>query len=290
MRTWADHNPGWASRLWRDKDIPPLRNQAAYDGARSWAQKADVARYEILLDHGGVYLDTDVECVRPLTPILEGIDAFAGWENDDLMGNAILGCVPGHGWMQAVVDALADAVNAHWLTLDQTGPAFLTSVTRGRDDVAVFPPVRFYPWGSTEAPAAQVPEATVAIHHWNRSWAASEIAMIQQAAQARLDEILSPGETCVCVDGGLSIQWHDARRGVPWVEREGIDHGPPADDEHGVAELERQRRQGIEWFVFLATGWWWLDHYTALADVLGSAADQVVHDRALVAFHLPPLG
>jgi hypothetical protein len=288
MESWVRHHPAWDVRIWRDGDLPALVHQEAFEQARSWAQKADIARYEILLEQGGVYLDTDMECLRSIDALLPGVEAFAGWERDGLMGNAILGCVPGHPWMRTVVEALPGAIAANWLTLDQTGPAFLTNVTADRTDVAVFPPVRFYPWGSTEAARDTVPEDTVAIHHWNRSWAESEVAMICQAAEQRLDEFLPPGVTCVCVDGGLPMTWHNERRALPFVERDGIDHGPPADDAHGLAEVQRHRRKGIEWFVFLATGLWWLDHYADLARSLRAIADQVIEDQTLVAFHLPP--
>src|SRR3954452_9252859 len=62
--TWAQHHPGWEMRLWRSSDLPPLRNQDLFDRATSFAQQSDIARYELLLRHGGVYVDTDFECLR----------------------------------------------------------------------------------------------------------------------------------------------------------------------------------------------------------------------------------
>ena len=42
---WERLHPGWTMRLWTDADLPPLRNQAAFDVATSFAQRADIARY-----------------------------------------------------------------------------------------------------------------------------------------------------------------------------------------------------------------------------------------------------
>ena len=289
MRTWKHHHPAWETRVWAESDVLPLHNMDAYNAARSWAQKADIARYEILLRHGGVYVDTDMECQRPLTPLLEGVEAFVGLERDDLMGNAILGCTPGHPWMAAVVDALADSFHAAWLTMEQTGPSFLTRVTDGRDDVVVHPAEVFYPRPSTDLDhAVPISPEAFAIHHWGKSWAASEVQMMQEAAQEVIGRALPAGTTCVCVDAGLVISWADGRRGVPLVERDGEDHGPPADDAHALEEVDRQRHNGIEWFVFLAPAFWWLDHYAGLAGFLREKAQHVVEEPSLVAFRLPP--
>lgn len=287
LQTWQRQHPEWERRVWREEDLPPLHNDEAYRSARSWAQKADVARYEILLRYGGVYLDTDMECVRPLEPAIAGLEAFLGLERRDLMGNAILGCVAGHPWMVGVVEALPEAVRQNWLTLEQTGPAFLTRVTSGRDDVAVFPPPVFYPHPSTAADArGPVAAETIAIHHWGRSWAAAEIAMVRPAAERRLEELLPPGTTCVCVDGGLGLAWSDGRAGVPFVERHGDDYGPPVDDAQALAEVARHRRRGVRWFVVLSTESWWLTHYPGLFSFLHAESEEVVEDRSLIAFRL----
>lgn len=290
LRSWERHHPGWERRLWTEDDLPALHNAETYRSARTWAQKADVARYELLLRHGGVYLDTDMECLRPIEPAIAGVKAFVGLERSDLMGNAILGCVPGHPWMAAVVEALPDAVRSNWLTLDQTGPSFLTRVTAGRRDVTVFPPAVFYPTPSVGAdPAAAVPAEAIAVHHWRRSWAATEIAMIRPAAERCLERILPPGTTCVCVDGGLGLTWRDGRRAIPFVERDGEDHGPPADDAQALAEVARARRRMVQWFVIVTTERWWLTHYPRLAAHLRAEAEEIVEDRSLVAFRMPPL-
>ena len=40
-----------------------LKNQKAYSMAKNWGMKSDILRYEILQKFGGVYIDTDYECV-----------------------------------------------------------------------------------------------------------------------------------------------------------------------------------------------------------------------------------
>jgi len=284
---WLAAHPAWRGRVWRDADLPPLRNQAVFDTSPSWAQRADVVRYEILLDHGGVYLDTDMECVLPVGPLLKGVDAFAGEERPGYLGNAILGCRPGHPWMAAVVHALPTAAAERFLVLDQTGPGFLTEVTSGRDDVTVFPSEVFYPFASTDlVRAGSVGPRCHGIHHFEKSWAASECDRICAAAVAALDPLVPDGARFVLVGGGLTIEL-PRRHAVPFVERDGEDWGPPGDDEQALAELDRQRAAGVQWFAFLPTGAWWLEHYRALAEALRGAARQQREDETIAVFYLP---
>ncbi|UWZ35604.1 FkbM family methyltransferase [Dactylosporangium roseum] len=176
--TWARHHPGWELRLWREEDVPPLVNQAAFDAATTMAQKADIFRYELLLAHGGVYVDTDFECFRDIEPLLGGVDAFCAREDGFRASIGLLGCEPGHPFFAAVVAALADSVA--WLPdrppNEQTGPELLTRTlieqdALGRPVPSVFGPELFYPYHWTEPHRAgdEFPDAYAA-HHWAKSW------------------------------------------------------------------------------------------------------------------------
>jgi FkbM family methyltransferase len=176
--TWARHHPDWELRLWHDGNLPPLVNQAQFDAATSPAQKADILRYELLLEHGGVYLDTDFECFRSIEPLLEDVRAFCGREDAQLVTNSLLGCVPGHPFFAKVVAALPDSVA--WLPgrppNEQTGPELLSRVlveqeALGQGVPTVFAPELFFPYHWTEPHRASedFPQAYAA-HHWAKSW------------------------------------------------------------------------------------------------------------------------
>ena len=54
------HSPRFEYRLWTDADVTP-ENFSNYNWIMKtscYAQKADIMRYEILYNHGGVYFDT----------------------------------------------------------------------------------------------------------------------------------------------------------------------------------------------------------------------------------------
>ena len=178
--SWERHCPGWEVRTWRDWDLPPLINQEAFDATSNPAQKADLARLELLLRFGGVYVDTDFEALQPIEPLLDGIDCFLASEDHRFVSTGIMGSVPTHPFIAHLVNRVTSSIDAHAGEPPnrQSGPYFVTSELRayrqsepGRGDVVVFPPALFYPYHFTELERRheEFPDA-IAVHHWAGSW------------------------------------------------------------------------------------------------------------------------
>lgn len=179
--SWERHCPGWEVRTWRDWDLPPLINQDAFDAATKLAQKADLARFELLLRFGGVYVDTDFEALQPIEAALDGVDCFAASEDRKFVSTGIMGSIAGHPFLAWLVEQVTRSIAARpdEPTNRQSGPYFVTSElqayrlsNRGRNPVVVFPPNLFYPYHFSEPHRRHddFPEA-LAVHHWAGSWA-----------------------------------------------------------------------------------------------------------------------
>ena len=91
--TWREHHPEWEMPLWTDDNLPELAHPGAFERGRHHAERADVLRYEVLRQFGGVYVDTDVECLRPIDPLLEGVQAFVAYQRPGEVCNAVMGAV-----------------------------------------------------------------------------------------------------------------------------------------------------------------------------------------------------
>ena len=106
-----------------------------------------------------------------------------------------------------------------------------------------------------------------------------------------VDEICSlvaPGESFVLVDGdewGTGAVVRDRRR-LPVMEHDGEYWGPPADGASAVAEVERLRAAGARVLVVAWPAFWWLDHYSELADHLSSSFPCLRRDERLVVYDL----
>ena len=72
LETYKKCNPDWKIMFWTDKNIPKLQNAAIYKEIPSivYATKADLLRIELLYKYGGIYVDADSTCLRPLTDFL----------------------------------------------------------------------------------------------------------------------------------------------------------------------------------------------------------------------------
>lgn len=79
-----------------------------------------------------------------------------------------------------------------------------------------------------------------------------------------------------------------ARAVLPFTERAGRYHGPPADDASALRELADLRRRGARLIVFGPATFWWLDHYRRLGGYLRRQAHCRLATDQLMAFELEP--
>lgn len=73
IETWKKYCPDYEIKEWNESnfDIDCCKFvRQAYDN-RAWAFVSDYARLKIVYDHGGIYLDTDVELLKNLDFLLE---------------------------------------------------------------------------------------------------------------------------------------------------------------------------------------------------------------------------
>jgi len=167
-------HPGWEFVTWDDSNaLDWLVCRTEFDQASTHAGRSDVLRYEILARHGGVYVDTDVEGLRPFDELLDGTP-FAGWEDDNMICPTVMGAEAGHPAITELLDNLPRWVARyrHQPPNRQTGPYFLTRYWRWRPDVRLFPSVTFYPvgWWEKSRLGGPYPEESYTVHHWSASW------------------------------------------------------------------------------------------------------------------------
>ena len=82
MKLWNEHN-------FNVSEAPGYVQQAY--ACKRWAFVSDYVRLKALTEMGGVYMDTDVEVIRPLDPYLNH-RAFAGFEHPERVQTGLLAC------------------------------------------------------------------------------------------------------------------------------------------------------------------------------------------------------
>jgi hypothetical protein len=105
-----------------------------------------------------------------------------------------------------------------------------------------------------------------------------------------LVDLIPPDKPFVLVDEEQLRPTLPHRRALPFMEKAGQYWGPPGDDAAAVAELERLRRRGAKWLVFVWSTYWWLEHYAQFARHLRNKYACVRRNEFITVFSLSSKG
>ena len=122
VESWKTMHPGWEHRVWTDEanrafvaeHYPDLL--ATFDAYPYAIQRADAIRYCLLHHYGGVYVDMDIECLRPIDELIDGRGFLAVLEppgqaswlgRNRVVSNAFMASSPGHPFAAATVGKMA---------------------------------------------------------------------------------------------------------------------------------------------------------------------------------------
>lgn len=154
IKAFAEHNVpvGYSIKLWVDHDTAPinnveicnvsstaadapaymttwtLKNKDLYDSETNFGAKADILRYEIVYNEGGIYNDVDAICLRPFDASIF-IKSFVShtfdpWNN---LCNAVFGFPAGSSFLKFVIDCIRNVSQYNYPEVPmRTGPTLFT--------------------------------------------------------------------------------------------------------------------------------------------------------------------
>ena len=84
MESWHKYCPDYEIVEWNESNYDVTKNAYMYEAyqCKKWGFVPDYARLDIIYNHGGIYLDTDVELVQNLDDLLYQ-DAYFGFEREE---------------------------------------------------------------------------------------------------------------------------------------------------------------------------------------------------------------
>lgn len=208
IKSWRRVCPDFEVIEWNEDNFDvssaPVYVQQAY-ACKKWAFVSDYVRLRAMTDHGGVYLDTDVELVKSLDPYLKH-EAFGGFESPESVCTAVMACRKDFPLFQEFLshyDGIS-FLNADGSLNVTTNVATVTATLLQRGLVQngqlqtvegltlypsrVFSPVDF------ESGQLHRSRKTVAIHWFSGSWHTEEERRRREELQrnARREKILGP--------------------------------------------------------------------------------------------------
>jgi hypothetical protein len=164
QQTWREHHPAWDLRFWHEDNLPPgLLREEVYDRLRHPVERSDILRLELVYRFGGVYVDTDVECLRPIDPLLAGVTFFVERLNSGRLTHPIMGAVQEHPLLGRAIRELKPRAFFGY-DKQASGPDYIASVVGDDPDVTIFPTEVFFPRTPAERRSAYT------FHHAARSW------------------------------------------------------------------------------------------------------------------------
>ncbi len=90
IKSWKKYCPDYEIICWNEENFDVNQNRyakEAYDAGK-WAFVSDYARLKILFEHGGIYLDTDVELIKAPDPLIQN-SGFMGLDDNGLISTGL---------------------------------------------------------------------------------------------------------------------------------------------------------------------------------------------------------
>lgn len=184
IESWKKFFPDWEIRLW-NVDNFTVNNDflKRMSDEKKWGLYTEYVRFWALNTHGGIYLDTDIEVLKPFGSLLEN-DYFLGFETPGKVNIAVLGSAPGHPFnkeMLAYYDNFKYGDEIKW-SVGISGPVLQKHIDiTGKNSVVeflpksfIYPVDYFYPLPYESADEIDkmrfVTPDSYTIHYWNASW------------------------------------------------------------------------------------------------------------------------
>lgn len=182
LESWKTYCPNYEIKEWNEQNFDISLNQfvrEAYE-CKKYAFVSDYVRAYALYHEGGIYLDTDLELLKPLDEFLNQ-DAFSCFENPYFIQTALLGVRKGFPIIKELLDYYEDRPFIQNGMLDQTTNVSILSdicerhglVRNGQaqsvDGFMIYPQDYFCPL-YFDSDQTCFTDNTHAIHHFSKSW------------------------------------------------------------------------------------------------------------------------
>lgn len=154
--TWRHHHPDAVVKVWGNaalRERPWINAVHMQDfAARELSGVADLMRWEILYEEGGVAIDADSICLRPLPDWLFDCEMFASWESElarpGLIATGTVGSMQYNPFIARLIETIRSEPSlAGRMAWEATGPLRLTEVYRREKyaDLTIVPSHFFLP-------------------------------------------------------------------------------------------------------------------------------------------------
>jgi mannosyltransferase OCH1-like enzyme len=182
---WKKILKGYEFKLWNEDnfDVHSTAFTEQVSREKRWGFIVDYIRAYVIYNYGGVYMDTDVEVIKPLDSLLDGNICFSGFESKEYINpGSIFAGEKGCAIAKEVMDFYSNYrfINGKWPSDMIIGPVSFTNLLLKyglRQDntyqnlkcITVYPSEYFCP-KSFKTGRVNITGNTYSIHHYKASW------------------------------------------------------------------------------------------------------------------------
>ena len=185
IESWKKYCPDYEIKRWDETNFNIEENlfcKQAYEN-KKWAFVSDYIRLKVLHDEGGVYMDTDVEVIKPIDEFLKHI-GFSGFECTNKIPTGIMAAEKNNAWINMMLEYYKDRpfVKDDGSFENMPNVLFMTDLTiknynlvldnkyHDLGDYVFYPNDYFCPTPNSVGNGYVVTENTYTIHHFAGSW------------------------------------------------------------------------------------------------------------------------
>lgn len=179
IASWKKYCPEYKLMEWNETNYNIKKNRYMYEAykAKKWAFASDYARYDVIYQYGGIYLDTDVELVSSLDPFLRD-SMYMGFLEDKRVNSGLgFGSVAGNLILKEILQYYDGRsfykkngeMDLRICNHNETSVLVKHGLVRNGEEqwldyVHVYPREYLNPVGENPT------EKTISVHHFEGSW------------------------------------------------------------------------------------------------------------------------
>lgn len=186
IKSWKKYCPEYKIVEWNETNFDINMNEytkRCYD-EKKWAFLSDYVRLYIIEKYGGIYLDTDVEIVKPLDTLLS-CKCFFGFENNSYINTGLgFGAEPNNEIIKLMLERYyplffsneyigCPVLNTEVL---QSQGIILNGLTQEKNGIKVFSKEYFNPYDDS-IDKLNLTSNTYSIHWYSKTWIDSKVKM-----------------------------------------------------------------------------------------------------------------
>jgi len=177
IASWYTFLKGYDIRCWNEDNLD-LSHPYLVDSMdkRKYAFAADYVRFKVLSEHGGIYLDTDMEVLRRFDDLLN-LNSFIAYEDTRTRrpSAGVIGSKPNSDIASKMIEYYSSQNHCQSVIICDV---MRDAINKGVNDLTILPQETFYPYNpystnprqrGMQLMASDLSENCFGIHHWQVS-------------------------------------------------------------------------------------------------------------------------